>query len=506
MSLHFDAVSFAYDGMAENLLEDVEAYFYEGTWTGIVGANGSGKTTLLRLAAGALEPSSGKVVSRGDAQYVVQRTDFPPEGLDDFLLSNDGAAIEWRVRLGVGEGWAGRWGTLSHGERKRAQIALALWREPDVLALDEPTNHLDGKAKETLLAALREYRGAGLVVCHDRDFLDALCARCLFIFPPRATMRPGGVTEGLEQDRREQEHRRERNESAKSEAHRLRATAQRRLELAQQLAARNRPKRECRIDPQDHDGRAKRQLAKLTGKNAWAVSQSAAVAKRAAKAEAEMRAATARKEYSTGFWLDGGEASRRDYVLLAPAGSLRLGDGRILSYPEIRLPPDARIAITGENGIGKSTFLRHLLGFSRVPPDKLLVVPQEITEDETRRILADVKGLDRAARGRVMTSVSRLGSRPGRLLESDCPSPGETRKILLAMGVNRGIHLLAMDEPTNHLDLPGIECLEDALAECPCAMILISHDRRFLSRLATDEWHFDMDGAGLVSFRIDNPE
>ena len=93
-----------------------------------------------------------------------------------------------------------------------------------------------------------------------------------------------------------------------------------------------------------------------------------------------------------------------------------------------------------------------------------------------------------------MTSVSRLGSRPGRLLESECPSPGELRKILLALGVNRGIHLLAMDEPTNHLDLPGIECLEEALEACPCAMILVSHDRRFLSQPSTAEWRLAPGG------------
>ena len=96
--------------------------------------------------------------------------------------------------------------------------------------------------------------------------------------------------------------------------------------------------------------------------------------------------------------------------------------------------PDDRIALTGSNGIGKSTFLRHILPFANVPEDKLLVVPQEITEAESSRILAEVKELGSEALGRVMTSVSRLGSRPGRLLSSESPSPGEIRKILLALG------------------------------------------------------------------------
>ncbi len=496
--LKFNGVSFAYDGMAGNLLEDVEAYFPEGGWTGIVGANGCGKTTLLRLAAGELQPSSGTVGSLGLAKYVVQRTDFAPLEFEEFLAARDAAAIAWRSRLGVREDWAARWETLSHGERKRAQIATALWREPGVLALDEPTNHLDESAKSTLLKALKAFTGAGLVVSHDRDFLDALCSQCLFIFPPKATMRPGGVTAGQEQDRREQAFRRARDTEAKDEARHLRDAAQRRFELAQQAAARNKAARNVKIAANDHDGRAKRNLAKLTGKNAWAVSQSAAIGRRAAKAEASRHGITPRKEYEMGFWLNGGERSRRDYVLSLDAGAITLGDGRELRFPEIRVRPEDRIALTGDNGIGKSTFLRHILAYANVPAEKLLVVPQEISEASSAAILAEVKTLGRESLGRVMTGVSRLGSRPGRLLESESPSPGEIRKILLAMGADRGIHLLVMDEPTNHLDLPGIECLEEALADCPCAMILVSHDRRFISRVGAIEWRIgEMDDGGI---------
>ena len=91
--------------------------------------------------------------------------------------------------------------------------------------------------------------------------------------------------------------------------------------------------------------------------------------------------------------------------------------------------------------------------------------------------------------GHLMTIVSRLGSRPQRLLETMDPSPGEVRKLLLALGITRAPHLIIMDEPTNHLDLPSIHCLETALQECPCALVLVSHDQYFLDRLATIRWH-----------------
>ena len=223
--LQFDRVSFAYPGMAEPLLADVTAHFSEGTWTGIVGANGSGKTTLLKLAAGEISPASGNIRQIGRAQCAVQRTDAPPDEWDDFMDAWDPVAMEVRRMLGVSSDWAGRWETLSHGERKRVQIAIALWHQPDVLALDEPTNHLDAEAKRVLLAALKSFRGAGLLVSHDRDFLDALCAQCLFIFPPRIVMRPGGVTQGMEQNRLEQAHARDEHDANAGKARRLMAAA-----------------------------------------------------------------------------------------------------------------------------------------------------------------------------------------------------------------------------------------------------------------------------------------
>lgn len=501
--LHFEKVSFSYPGMADPLLEDVDAFFPEGQWTGIVGANGTGKTTLLRLASGELSPSEGKIRQIGTARYALQRTDRPPAEWEDFIYAYDPVAIEWKRRLGVRDEWAERWETLSHGERKRAQIATALWMEPEVLALDEPTNHLDIEAKALLLEALKAYRGVGLLVSHDRDFLDALCTQCLFVFPPKAVMRPGGVSDGMAEDRKEQAFARERDNDARGEAKRMRDRAQQRREMAEQLAARNKSARSREAAKSDPDGRAKRNLAKLTGKNAWAFTQASAFSKRASKSEASRSAFAVRKEYEMGFWLEGSGCSSRNYVLNVEAAALPLGGDRVLTFPDLQMTPTDRIALTGSNGNGKSTLIRHLLEGTNVPPERLLYVPQEISEEESRRIHAEVKRLPKDSLGRVMTSVSRLGSRPGRLLGSETPSPGEIRKILLAMGVDRGPHLVVMDEPTNHLDLPSIECLEEALAECPCALLLVSHDERFLSGLVQVRWHLIPETSNVISLRIE---
>ena len=236
--------------------------------------------------------------------------------------------------------------------------------------------------------------------------------------------------------------------------------------------------------------------------SATAGKQSAALAKRAAKAQASRAAFHVRKEFATGFWLEDAAVSRRNFVLRVPAGELPLGPGRVLAHPDLEILPTDRIALTGPNGLGKSTLLRALAPRFNVPPEHLVLVPQEIGAEESARILAEAKKLPDDRLGDVMTRFSRLGSRPGRLLESAQPSPGEVRKLLLALGIARGPHLIVMDEPTNHLDLPGILCLEDALADAPCAMLLVSHDERFLARLARKRWALSEPAPGRVVLTV----
>jgi ATPase subunit of ABC transporter with duplicated ATPase domains len=487
-------VSFTYDGMTAPLFAGLNADFPVG-WTGIVGANGAGKTTLLRIAAGELELRQGRVSCGGSACYVAQRTDEPPADWESFFWDPD--ANVHKARLRIGEEWCepGRWASLSHGERKRAQLAVALWREPALLALDEPTNHIDAAARELLVAALRSFRGAGLLVSHDRELLDALCGQCLILDPPGAVMRPGGVTAALEQQEREEASRRDEHTALRHQSSRLHEEMQRRREIADQKTAAARGSKTKKKN--DHDDRAKRALAQLTNKDSWAGKQAGQLQKRAGKLASQAAALSVKKRFETGVWVEDASYAQRDFLLRLPAGSLPLGgSGRRLEHPELVIGPKDRIALTGGNGLGKSTLVRHLLPRLAVEPERLIHVPQEITAEESRALLEQVKRLPEAERGRVLTAVSRLGSRPGRLLESVQPSPGEVRKLLLALGLVRGPHLIVMDEPTNHLDLPGILCLESALAGCPCALLLVSHDARFLELTTATEWRIRDEGDG----------
>lgn len=194
------------------------------------------------------------------------------------------------------------------------------------------------------------------------------------------------------------------------------------------------------------------------------------------------------------------------------SGEIPLGAGRKLFFPDLIMRPDDRIAISGMNGAGKSTLIRHIISSARLPEDRITYIPQEIDLKDTGRIMDEVKRLPRERLGHVMSVVSCLGSRPWRLLESTEPSPGEIRKILLSLGISRNPWLIIMDEPTNHMDLPSITCLEEALTQCPCGLLLISHDRWFLDSLTTKEWRIikdvtgDLRCSGFIAEEMRGPE
>ncbi len=489
--LRIDRVTFRYETAPEPLFDGLSLDFPDG-WTGIVGPNGCGKTTLLHLAAGLLAPTAGAVAAPAPALYCEQRTDRPPAELAAFLAATEGEARRWQGRLAVAPDWLERWPSLSHGERKRAQIAVALWQRPALLAVDEPTNHLDARAREMLAAALAAWDGVGLLVSHDRELLDRLCGRCLFVEPPAATLRSGGYTHASAAAAAERAARRAQYELALAEADRLLAEAARRRAEASR-ADRRRSKRGLRW--RDSDARGRIDAARATGKDGQAGRLLRQMQGRVEAAKRQRDGLYAARERKLAFWLPGSRFPGRELVML-PEGRLALGPSRALEHPEIRLGPSDRRALAGPNGCGKSTLVSALVAAWRREGGRLVYLPQEIPEDEGARVLAQARALPRDRLGHLMTVVNDLGSEPERLLATRTPTPGETRKLLLALGVVREPWLIVMDEPTNHLDLPSTELLEAALAECPCALLLVSHDLRFLEGAGCELWRVEAAAGG----------
>jgi len=485
MPLQFNQVSFTYPQTDTMILDHATASFPIG-WTGVIGANGTGKSTLLHLAAGILTPSKGSITTNESIVFCPQRTDEMPEELPAFVQDWSADACVLRGKLSIDEEWASRWDSLSHGERKRAQIGVALWKEPTVLLVDEPTNHIDHTAKQMLLDVLQQFSGTGLIVSHDRELLDTLCQQCLLIDPPTISMYSGSYSQVISCVENEKQALQNRKNILKGKMQKLVSEEQRRRSEAGMA---DKKKSKGNLARNDSDGRGKINLAIVTGKDGQAGRLTRQIQNRVARAKEEVDSVHVSKSYDVKFWMNVAECPRRQLITV-PAGELSLGQSRKLHYPELTIFRKDRIAITGNNGLGKSTFIRALIDNVNMEEDHILYMEQEISLSKTRMIMQEFAELSNQEKGEVMTIVSCLGSRPQRLLANTDVSPGELRKLLLAMGIIKSPYLIIMDEPTNHLDLPAIEALENALKDCTCGLILVSHDQQFLNNLTDIKWDF----------------
>ncbi|MDR1325199.1 MAG: ATP-binding cassette domain-containing protein [Treponema sp.] len=508
--LSFKHVEFSYSASVFPVLQNLCFELHEG-WTGVTGENGAGKTTLLLLAADLLKPLGG-VIQRPESQlYCPQRTDQLWEderfrtAVGDFFFSGDNEAGRLMNTLRIEWDWTDRWDSLSHGERKRLQLAVALFHKPRMLALDEPTNHLDHEARVLVGEALDAYDGIGLLVSHDRALLDRLCENCLFLEAGNAVLRPGGVSAGLGEDAREQLGKQRERKNLQTERKRLAAEADKRRRTVE--GSRNRLS-QSRVDPKDHDTRRKIRLAVLSGKDKIGADLYKHMENRLEKADEALDEARFRQERPTGLTLHA-TASKADRLLFLEAGDIPLGGERRLAFPELTIAPLDRVALIGPNGAGKSTLIRHIL--ANVPERvSLLYVPQELSVEESNVLFAQLMNIDEKSRGEILSRFSRLGSDPRGLLQSTssgrgAPSPGETRKLLVAHGVFQNPALVIMDEPTNHLDLKSIQLLEAMLNEAVCALLLVSHDEVFLSRLTQRSWVISDGRVSIQDKELSNP-
>jgi ATPase subunit of ABC transporter with duplicated ATPase domains len=184
----------------------------------------------------------------------------------------------------------------------------------------------------------------------------------------------------------------------------------------------------------------------------------------------------------------GFEPCPRPALLSLAAPEVRAGGAVVLRDVQVRLGRTDRVQLQGANGSGKSTLLGALVARAGLPRDRLLFLPQEPGPGAGAALAAEVRTLAPEARGRVLSLVAALGAEPARLLATPQPSPGEARKLHLALGLGRHAWGLVLDEPTNHLDLPTVERLEAALAAYPGALLLVCHDAAFAARCTRGAW------------------
>lgn len=481
MQLTLSGIRYTYPSALEPILNNVTISFAEG-WTGLLGDNGCGKTTLAKIACGLIAPDAGSVSPSLVCLYCAQETEDAPEALYDFASDFGREARMLRDALGLEDDMAWRYDALSFGERKKLQVACALWQRPDVLVLDEPTNHIDHDARERIAALLKGFRGIGILISHDRELLDEVAARCASFEPGGIVVRPGGYSAAHAQAELERTSLVRERRAAKDELAKLAAEKAERSREADRAQAR-RSKRH--LDPKDKSAKAKIDLAVYTGQDGARGKLSVQMNARVQAAEQRVAAAFVHKRYDGDLWVDA-EPSPRKVVAHIEATSIPCGAGT-LDIPELFVGNRDHIGIVGPNGAGKSTLLAYVT--SRLAGDlAVLDMPQELSAEERARVICGVRALAPAERGRVLSTVAQLNSDPDRILEGAKTSPGELRKLMLAAGLLERPVLIIMDEPTNHLDLHSTEALERALAAYPGALLLVSHDRMFLEGCTNAIW------------------
>lgn len=477
-------LSFSYPAFTQTLFSSLNVRFHRG-WTGIAGANGAGKSTLLKLVTGLLSPDSGHISDSGRKYYCEQSTDQIPYGFDQMISSYDKEAFKIRRDLQIDESWILRWNTLSDGERKRCQVGTALFLDPDVLALDEPSNHLDHRTKEILYSALKKYDGIGLLVSHDRFLLDNLCLHTLFIEKGDVILRKSNYSTALEEMTREDEFNRSSYNNLEKEIKNLKKTAE---VLRKKAAASEKLLSKRHIDRNDRDAKGKIDLARITGKDAVAGQKYKRLTARIENKVDYQSSIILRNRVKLGIEIK--ESRGYGFPLSIPRQAMTAGAKKI-EIPDLTIKAGDRIGITGNNGTGKSTFIRAVVNSLNPAKFSFIYIPQEITQTESDNLINTIHSADVTTKSRVMTIVQRLNSDPVRILETENLSPGEVRKLMLSFGITGNPELIIMDEPTNHMDLPSIECIENALEDVQCSLLLVSHDVKFLKKLTNRNWHFE---------------
>ncbi len=499
------------------ILRDISLSFFPGAKIGVLGLNGAGKSTLLRIMAGVDKEYEGVATPMPNIRigYLPQEPELNPEhtvrqaveeGLGDVFaarkrleevyaayaepdadfdaLANEQAELEAIVAAAEADGgdiehqleiaadalrlppWEAQVSNLSGGEKRRVALCRLLLSKPDMLLLDEPTNHLDAESVHWLEQFLQKFPGTVVAVTHDRYFLDNAAEWILELDRGHGIPWKGNYSSWLEQkeNRLKQE---EASESARQK------TIRQELEWVRQ-------------NPKGRQAKSRARLARFEELSSY---------------EYQKRNETQEIFIPVAERL-GNEVIEFEGV------SKGYGDRLLIDNLSFRVPPGAIVGVIGPNGAGKSTLFRMIAGQEQPdsgtvkigPTVKLAYVDQSRDALDPEKTVFDIvaNGSDVLSIGRFeMPSRAYIGrfnfrgadqsKRAGQL------SGGERGRLHLARTLSIGANVLLLDEPSNDLDVETLRALEEALLEFAGSVMVISHDRWFLDRIATHILAFEGD-------------
>ncbi|MCI9156715.1 MAG: ABC-F family ATP-binding cassette domain-containing protein [Lawsonibacter sp.] len=510
--------------VGKKILDGLAFQVDAGERVGLLGPNGCGKTTFLRILTGEIHPDEGDIVVAPNkrmglisqipvypAGYTVEDVlDTAFEGLhrmeeemsalsqrmaegesDPTLLSRydklsaafqSGGGYETDTNknkvcngLSISQEMRERpFDMLSGGEKTRVNLARLILEDTDILLLDEPTNHLDLRATEWLEEYLEKFKGTVLAVSHDRYFLDKVVRRVVEIQGGKAEFYSGNYSfYAVEKERRYEEKLRQYEKEQ--------AKIQQLEKAAEQL----------RI---------------------WAYSGNDKIFKRAQSMEKRIERIrqTDKPKKDRKMSVRFGEREfRGDEVLSIKNLEKSFGERTLFDGVNLEVEGGERIALLGDNGTGKSTLLKIIMGeeepdagkLRKGPTVKVGYLPQIIHFDHPERTLVDTMLYDLDCTAQ--TARNRLASFKFRGEDVFKPvsalSGGEQSRLRLCMLMDSKINLLVLDEPTNHLDIQSREWIEEAVEEYEGNLLFVSHDRYFIDRFATRIWM--LEGGKITDFK-----
>jgi ATP-binding cassette subfamily F protein uup len=469
------------------LFDDLSLVVQPGDRVALVGRNGSGKSTLMKVMAGLVEPDRGTRTIAPGASVGYMEQDPAMDGfatLGDFAISGLDVGEMYRVEM-AGEGLkfdpARPVATASGGERRRAALAKLMAEAPDLMLLDEPTNHLDIEAIGWLEAQLKATRKGFVLISHDRAFLRELSRATLWI--------DRGMTRRQERGFAHFEEWRDKVWEEED---------QQRHKLDRKIRA------EARWAVEGISARRKRNQGRV----------------RNLQALRDERRSQISRQGTAAMALESGPNSGRKVIEVD--GISKAYDDKLILRPfSLRIMRGERVAFVGPNGVGKTTLLRMLMG--EVPPDSGTVthgtnlVPaifdqararldpemtlwESLTGDADMRVSGQadqvlVRGQPRHVVGYLKDFLfdERQVRAPVKSL-----SGGEKARLLLARLMARESNVLVLDEPTNDLDIETLDLLQELLDDYGGTVLLVSHDRDFLDRVATTTIAMEGDGRATV--------
>ncbi len=501
--------------VGHDVLSDLSFEVNAGEHVGILGANGCGKTTLFKLLTGDYTPDEGTIaIHKGRRIGLISQIPVYPAGwttedvlreaharlramaariaelealmatnssrqlLDEYdRLSDDfrrlGGYDMDRERNRVSNGLdippdmrAREFDKLSGGEKTRVNLARLILEDTDILLLDEPTNHLDLRATEWLEDYILHFRGTVLAISHDRYFLDTVAQRCIEIVDGHAECYSGNYSfYAVERQRRFDEQLRKYEKD------------QTKIEQLEKAAARL---------------------------HLWAFMGNDKLHKRAFSMEKRIERLSRTEKPKEAKKLSASfkeSEFRADEVLVAENLSKGFSGRTLFSGVEFKVAGGERIAVIGDNGTGKSTLVKLIVGeeepdsgyVRRGPAVRMAYLPQIVKFREPSLSAADtVIDECRCTMQEARDSLGAFGFTGEDALKAvGTLSGGEQSRLRLCILMRADVNLLILDEPTNHLDIPSREWMEDALSGYGEALLFVSHDRYFIEKFATRIWCFE---------------